>query len=117
LIAAYSIPKSDAINGNQADTETNIMTVLIDLQAQQNEELRRMIETLAAENAALRANAKPVRNGLKVSEKGAVSIYGYARFPITMYKATLLDILNRADELRQFVKDNDSKLASKPVKD
>jgi hypothetical protein len=89
------------------------MSVLVD----QTIDYKAMIEKLIAENAALKANAKPVRNGLKVSEKGAVSIYGYAKFPITMYKATLLDILNRAEELRQFVKDNDSKLASKPVKE
>jgi hypothetical protein len=89
------------------------MTVLVD----QTVDYKAMIEKLIAENAALKANQKQVKNGLKVSKKGAISIYGYARFPITMYKATLLDILDRADELRQFVKDNDAKLASKPVKD
>jgi hypothetical protein len=79
-----------------------------------HEDMLAMIALLQEQNAALKANQKQVKNGLKVSEKGAISIYGYGRFPITMYKATLLDILNRADELRQFVKDNESKLAIKP---
>jgi hypothetical protein len=87
-----------------------------DLEAE-NQAMMAKIEALILENAKLKGDANKARNGLKVSEKGAVSIYGYARFPITMYKATLLDILNRADELRQFVKDNDSKLTSKPVKE
>jgi hypothetical protein len=93
------------------------MAILQDQTKMTHEDMLAMIALLQEQNAALKANAKPVRNGLKVSEKGAVSIYGYARFPITMYKATLLDILDRAEELRQFVKDNDSKLASKPVND
>jgi hypothetical protein len=92
------------------------MAILQDQTKMTHEDMLAMIALLQEQNEALKANAKPVKNGLKVSEKGAVSIYGYARFPITMYKATLLDILNRAEELRQFVKDNDSKLASKPVK-
>jgi hypothetical protein len=93
------------------------MAILQDVNKTHTETLEAVIARLTAENAELKANQKQVKNGLKVSEKGAVSIYGYARFPITMYKATLLDILNRAEELRQFVKDNDSKLASKPVKE
>lgn len=76
-----------------------------------------MIAKLQAENEALRANQPPVRNGFKVSEKGALSVYGYGRFPISLYKATWLDLLDRADEIRAFIKANDAQLKAKPAKE
>jgi hypothetical protein len=42
-------------------------------------------ERLRKENAALKKGASSgVR--LKVSEKGAISVYGMGRFPVTLYK-------------------------------
>jgi hypothetical protein len=42
------------------------------------------VAALEAENAALKqSKAKPVT--MKVSEKGALSIYGMGRFPMTAY--------------------------------
>jgi hypothetical protein len=42
------------------------------------------LERLRSENAALKKGASSsVR--MKVSEKGAVSIYGMGRFPVTLY--------------------------------
>jgi hypothetical protein len=85
------------------------MTVLVDLKAQENAELRAQIEALKAQLAA----NKPVKNGLKVSPKGAVSIYGYQRFPITIYAESLLDILSRSDEIKAWVETNRSELSWK----
>ena len=49
------------------------------------EELKTELERLRSENAALKKGASTgIR--LKVSEKGAVSIYGMGRFPVTLYK-------------------------------
>ena len=50
---------------------------------------------------------------MKVSEKGALSIYGMGRFPVTLYKEQWLKLLNIADDIKNFIKDNDSKLKAK----
>jgi hypothetical protein len=39
---------------------------------------------------------------MKVSEKGAVSVYGMGRFPVTLYKEQWLKLLNMSDEIRAF---------------
>ena len=50
-----------------------------------NEDLKDELERLRKENEALRKGASSnIR--MKVSEKGAVSIYGMGRFPVTLYK-------------------------------
>ena len=50
-----------------------------------DEELKAELERLRNENAALKKGA-PTGIRMKVSEKGAVSIYGMGRFPVTLYK-------------------------------
>lgn len=51
----------------------------------------------------------------KVSEKGAVSVYGNGRFPTTLYKEQWDRLLEEQNvvNLRQFLKDNESKLSKK----
>ncbi len=75
-------------------------------------ELQAKIDALTAENTALQ-KAKQSTFRLKVSEKGAVSIYGFGRFPVTVYKEAWLKLLDSADEIRAFIKANDSLLKSK----
>jgi hypothetical protein len=43
---------------------------------------------------------------MKVSEKGAVSVYGLGRFPVTLYKEQWLKLLAMADEIKQFIEEN-----------
>jgi len=76
------------------------------------EELRAELERLRAENAALK---KPSRGqmSLRVSEKGALSVYGLGRFPVTLYREQWEKLLGLADEIRQFIRDNDSSLKKK----
>jgi len=50
---------------------------------------------------------------LKVSAKGALSVYGLGRFPVTLYKEQWLRLLGMSDELRAFISENDSALKSK----
>jgi hypothetical protein len=50
---------------------------------------------------------------MKVSEKGAVSVYGMGRFPVTLYKEQWLKLLNMSDEIRKFIADNEAKLKTK----
>jgi len=86
------------------------------------EDLAKMIEQLKAENEALRAKVKVKGSvtstglSLKVSEKGAVSIYGLGRFPVTLYGTQILKLAETMPEILAFVAENKDKLASKPEK-
>jgi len=50
---------------------------------------------------------------MKVSEKGAVSVYGMGRFPVTLYKEQWLKLLNMSGEIRAFITENESRLKAK----
>ena len=50
---------------------------------------------------------------MKVSEKGALSVYGLGRFPVTLYKEQWIRLLDYADEIRSFLKENDQLLKAK----
>lgn len=70
------------------------------------------LERLRAENNALKkTSAKGL--SLKVSEKGALSVYGLGRFPVTLYKEQWTKLLDMADDLRAFLKANDAQLKTK----
>jgi len=75
-------------------------------------EMKAELERLRAENAQLK-NKKPGGLSFKVSEKGAVSLYGMGRFPVTLYKEQWLRILASAAEIEAFIRENDSKLKTK----
>jgi hypothetical protein len=76
------------------------------------EDLRAEIEKLRAENDQLKT--KGVRGlSLKVSEKGAVSLYGVGRFPVTLYKEQWIKILGMKDEIEAFLQNNASSLKTK----
>lgn len=55
---------------------------------------------------------------LRVSAKGAVSVYGLGRFPITIYKGQWEKLLSddSVRSIREFIAANESKLAVKPAK-
>jgi len=78
-----------------------------------SEDLRAEIERLKAENAALKAKTERGALSLKVSEKGALSVYGMGRFPVTLYKEQWLKLLDIGDDIRAFIKTNDSRLKTK----
>ena len=46
----------------------------------------------------------------KVSQKGAVSVYGLQRMPVTLYAGQWERLLEFADNIREFIKENDSSL-------
>jgi NAD(P) transhydrogenase subunit alpha len=71
--------------------------------------LKAEIERLQAENAALKKGATSgIR--MKVSEKGAVSVYGMGRFPVTLYKEQWLKLLNMSEDIRAFIAANEAAL-------
>ena len=77
-----------------------------------DEDLQAELERLRNENAALKKGAAAGLR-MKVSEKGALSIYGMGRFPVTLYKEQWLKLLGMADEIRGFIKANDAQLKAK----
>jgi hypothetical protein len=76
------------------------------------EDLKAELERLRNENAALKKGAT-TGISMKVSEKGAVSIYGMGRFPVTLYKEQWLKLLNMSDDIRAFIAANDAQLKTK----
>ena len=76
-------------------------------------------EDLKAELARLKEENERLKNrtargiSLKVSEKGALSVYGLGRFPVTLYKEQWEKLLVIADEIRAFLKENDAQLKTK----
>jgi hypothetical protein len=70
------------------------------------------IERLRAENEALK---KPARGqmSLKVSEKGALSVYGLGRFPVTLYREQWEKLLGMSDEIGTFIREHDQPLKKK----
>jgi len=77
------------------------------------EQMKLEIARLMAENAALNQKRADVGLGMKVSEKGAISVYGLQRMPVTLYVEQWTRLLEFADDLKQFMHDNESKLKRK----
>ena len=77
-----------------------------------NEDLKVELEQLRKENAALR---KEFISGirLKVSKKGAVSVYGIRRFPVTLFKEQWQKLLDRSSDIRAFIAANKAQLKAK----
>jgi len=77
-----------------------------------DEDVKAELERLRKENAALKKGASTgIR--MKVSEKGAVSIYGMGRLPVTLYKEQSVKLLDMADDIRAFIAANESQLKAK----
>jgi hypothetical protein len=74
--------------------------------------LQDQIAALTAQNAALAATVK-AKISLKVSEKGALSVYGMGRFPVTLYAGQWTTLLDMSGQIREFIKANSAKLATK----
>ncbi len=70
------------------------------------------IERLRAENKALREKEQRGLR-LQVSQKGAVSLYGLRRFPITFYADEWETILGKRDEIHSFITENKEQLKRK----
>lgn len=79
-----------------------------------DDQLKAELERLKAENEALKVSRKTAGSmTFKVSEKGAVSVYGLGRFPVTLYKEQWEKLLAASDQLRAFIAENDAQLKKK----
>jgi hypothetical protein len=77
-----------------------------------DEDLKAEVERLKAENEALKTTSRG-SGSLRVSEKGAVSVYGLGRFPVTLYKEQWEKLLAMSDQIRSFITLNDHLLKKK----
>jgi len=79
-----------------------------------SEDLKAELARLKAENEALKTKKSGAGTlSMKVSEKGALSIYGMGRFPVTLYKEQWQKLLAVAEDIKTFIKDNDHLLKTK----
>jgi hypothetical protein len=99
--SAYIRPIGQARPSLWSNPMTNI-----DLASKSKDELLAIIEAMS--------RASRAKLTMKVSEKGALSIYGMGRWPITLYKSQWDRLLSEADAIRGFIKANAASLAEKP---
>jgi len=76
------------------------------------EDMKAEVARLKEENERLKARQSRAVS-LKVSEKGGLSVFVLVRFPVTLYKEQWTKLLDMADDIRAFLKENDSRLKSK----
>ena len=84
------------------------MAILADLTQATREELLAQIEALRAQQHQ--------RITLKVTEKGAVSLYGLGQWPTTLYASQWERLLTAVPTIEAFLKANASRLSVKPTK-
>ena len=54
---------------------------------------------------------------LQVSQKGAVSLYGMGRFPVTLYKEQWQKVIAHMEVIQHFIADHDSELKTKETRE
>lgn len=76
------------------------------------EDLRNELEETKKRLAAAQARAA---KGLsyKVSQKGALSVYGLGKFPVTLYKEQWLRLLAVSEDIKAFMEDHTDELKTK----
>lgn len=92
------------------------MAILEDIS---NRELQAELSKLRAENAALKAGQGQGRAlSCKVSEKGAVSVYGMGQWPVTLYRGQWDRLLAKESVvmINAFIKANEDRLSIKAPK-
>lgn len=80
--------------------------------SEEQAKLKAEIERLQAENKRLNEQKRSVFR-IAVSAKGAVSVYGMGRFPVTLYAEQWEKLLGHANEIQTFIGENSGKLARK----
>ena len=77
-------------------------------------EMAKKIAQLEAENSKLKSQPRG-KIHLKVSEKGALSVYGMGRFPVTLYKSQWETLLaeDQIATIKAFIVEHGAKMANK----
>ena len=74
------------------------------------ERLRRVVKGTAVEWTLRSRVGISARAAIK---RGAVSVYGMGRFPVTLYKEQWLKLLDMSDDIRAFITANEARLKSR----
>jgi len=77
-----------------------------------DEDVQAELARLRAENETLKQRRNSAVS-MKVSEKGAVSVYGLGRFPVTLYQEQWTKLLAMADQIKTFIEENKAQLKVK----
>ena len=85
----------------------------MELQSAINTEIAKANARIAELEAKLAAARAPRKITMKVSEKGAISVYGFGKWPVTLYRGQMERLLDAADDIRQFITVNADLLAVK----
>ena len=84
------------------------MAINMDLASKSKDELLAIIEQMA--------RASQSRLTLKVSEKGALSLYGMGQWPVTLYRSQWERLIAAVPDIEAFIATHASVLAVKPAK-
>ena len=84
------------------------MTLQLILKMADTDAMLNELKRLKLENEELKKRIRPIT--FSISEKGAVSISGLGKNSQTLYKSQWEKILDKSDELKRFLQDNDDKL-------
>ncbi|MGA7414279.1 MAG: hypothetical protein WBW33_27665 [Bryobacteraceae bacterium] len=76
------------------------------------EDLKAELERAKAEIESLKTR-RNASTSMKVSEKGALSVYGLGRFPVTLYQEQWTKLLAMSDQIKAFIVENKDKLKVK----
>lgn len=80
----------------------------------ESNDIEQELARLRAENEALKSQKRTAGTlAFKVSDKGAVSVYGLGRFPVTLYQEQWDKLLAQSEELRRFIDENRARLKKK----
>jgi hypothetical protein len=80
--------------------------------SQDQPDLHSELQRLRAENAKLRQRESEGAIRLKVSDKGALSVYGLMRFPVTLYREQWMTLLAEKERILEFLSAHDGDLKS-----
>jgi len=72
-----------------------------------------LLHRIAELEKEVKRNRGPLPLSLKVSEKGAVSVYGLGRFPVTLYYEQWKKLLSSAAEIETFLEEHRANLKLK----
>jgi len=83
---------------------------MTDITTMTHAELLALVPSLLAK---LEEANKPKALTMKVSEKGALSIYGLGRFPVTLYRSQWERLFTARQQIADFIKTNTALLTTK----
>ena len=87
---------------------------MLDITNMTKEDLAALVPQLLAK---LEEAQKPKALTCKVSEKGAMSLYGLGRYPVTLYKGQWERVFAARQQIADFIKANGKLLKDKADKD